>query len=132
MDSATGWRKFGGGGIGPAGPPGPAAGAGTYHLLNGHTNGGPATYTALGTDSLVEIDTSGGGASVKLFATPVLCQEISIVWSGGTTLPTIDGNGKNVSDYAGGNGVNAATTVMSTPGGFITYKYNGTGWKQVG
>jgi hypothetical protein len=111
-----------------------AAGGGAGGGSTSFTVIGGVTYPMKQTDGIINLDSSNGSQPVvDLWPTPLTGQSVSLVWSAGNSvLPKYDGNGKLVADYAGGNQVLVANSVISTPGGFTTLKYDGTVWRQVG
>lgn len=95
---------------------------------------GGVTYAASKTDVAFELDSSNASQpAVDLWPTPYVGQMFSAAWTAGTVvLALINGNGNQISSYTSGTQVVGANTEINTPGGFGTWRYNGTLWRQVG
>jgi len=94
-------------------------------------------YTALPTDSLIEVESAGAFREVLFEAAPSTGKRHTVKWwsyaGGGDPLPEVSGNGKQIEASAGGTpfaGLSGlvATTNLPTPGGSVTWEYDGTQW----
>lgn len=89
-----------------------------------------STYTALASDSLIEVAATAAGSTVKFEAAPVKGSQHTVKNTTGDSSAnpiTIDGNGKNVEDP---NLLQtfSATVQMKVAGASATWIYDGTHW----
>jgi hypothetical protein len=120
---------------------GGGGGGGTVGTVATVTGG--TTYSVKNSDTLIIFDSSNGTAPTADLPTTSLVPGQSVTffwynWNVAQVPPVIVAGGTNkVSPYTGmasaGSAGLVASTIITTTGGFITYKYNGAGaWLQAG
>lgn len=104
-------------------------------LKTGEGAGAPqvmsSDHTVLTTDGDFFCDLSGGAWTVKLPSNPSIGEKHNFkdhLFYATTNNLTIDGNGKNVEQWAGGT---APTLVLNRNGDSVALQYNGTTWSIV-
>jgi hypothetical protein len=121
-------------GINPnAGGGGGSGGVVTVATITGNT-----TKTISGTDRIVKFDTSNGNTATAKFPTTPFIGETHtffwFAWNVSQVPPQINGNGNSMTPATGmassGLGGLVTSTSIPTPGGFITYQWDGSEWLQ--